>query len=286
MAGIPVLTAEGDGIAEAWENALMLLHHSGCTIKMAGEASAAALCKDATMIVTIHDPASEPMIHRDFAGGFESLQEYVMELCDGIKDHCICDPNDLTDDPNDHRPIFTDHQRLFCHQSPNVPPVDQIEQICNLLTESPTTRCANAITWNVWEDSGRVDSPRLQSVWCRINREEDRFLLNMNVRFRAVNAYKEAFLYWFALERLQAKIAARIHKLSGVSIELGRCCHTIDSFYIPGPELSEFATRFIRAMHERTFEQRTMRYETIREVMEATRPAILEKSRRLGRKSF
>ena len=46
------------------------------------------------MIVTIHDPLAEPMIHRDFPGGFEELQEYVMEVCEGIKDHCVRDPND------------------------------------------------------------------------------------------------------------------------------------------------------------------------------------------------
>ena len=40
------------------------------------------------------DPSSEPMIHRDFPGGFDDLQEYVMEVCDGIKDHCVRDPGD------------------------------------------------------------------------------------------------------------------------------------------------------------------------------------------------
>ena len=39
------------------------------------------------MILTVHDPLAEPMIHRDFPGGFEDLQEYVMEVCEGIKDH-------------------------------------------------------------------------------------------------------------------------------------------------------------------------------------------------------
>ena len=85
MAGIPVLMAEGDCIARAWENALVLLHASGCDIKTQYDKPDDPPSKDATMIVTIADPLAEPMIHRDFPGGFEELQEYVMEVCDGSR---------------------------------------------------------------------------------------------------------------------------------------------------------------------------------------------------------
>ena len=33
MSGIPVLTAEGQSIAEAWENSLVELYKAGCDIK-------------------------------------------------------------------------------------------------------------------------------------------------------------------------------------------------------------------------------------------------------------
>ena len=94
MNGIPVLMAEGDCIARAWENALVLLYRSGCDIKTQYDKPDDPPSKDATMIVTVHDPLAEPMIHRDFPGGFEELEEYVMEVCEGIKDHCVRDPND------------------------------------------------------------------------------------------------------------------------------------------------------------------------------------------------
>ena len=97
MAGIPVLMAEGDCIARAWENALVLLHRSGCDIKTQYDKPDDPPSKDATMIVTIDDPLAEPMIHRDFPGGFEELQEYVMEVCEGIKDHLIRNPEDPAD---------------------------------------------------------------------------------------------------------------------------------------------------------------------------------------------
>ena len=40
------------------------------------------------------------MIHKDFPGGPLELQEYVMEVCDGIKDHLVRDPSDPTDNPD------------------------------------------------------------------------------------------------------------------------------------------------------------------------------------------
>ena len=279
MAGIPVLMADGDCIARAWENALVLLYNSGCNIKTQYDKPDDPSSKDATMIITVDEPLAEPMIHRDFPGGFEELQEYVMEVCEGIKDHCVRDPND----PSDTRWEYTYHQRLFQYTVPTHGEMDQIEHICRQLADAPYTRRAQAITWKVWEDTACYDPACLQSVWCRIIHEGDRPLLNMNVRFRSNDAYKAAFMNMFALTHLQAKIAARISELSGKSIELGRYCHMADSFHIYGSNLPEFEARFLGAIRKRTFEQRTMRYEDVREIMEGARPAILEKARRMGR---
>ena len=56
-----------------------------------------------------------------------------------------------------------------------------------------------------------------------------------------------------------------------------------DSFHIYGSNLAEFEARFLGAIEKRSFEQRTMRYEDVRDIMEAARPAILEKARKMGR---
>ena len=132
MNGIPVLTAEGDCIARAWENSLVRLYESGCDIRTQYDKPADPPSKDATMIVTVDDPLAEPMIHRDLPGGFEELQEYVMEVCEGIKDHCVRDPND----PGDTRWEYTYHQRLFNYQVPTLAPTDQIEGLCERLANT------------------------------------------------------------------------------------------------------------------------------------------------------
>jgi thymidylate synthase len=279
MSGIPVISVEGDCIARAWENSLIALHRSGCTLPTQYDRPDDPLSRDATMLITVHEPLAEPMIHRDFPGGFEELQEYVMEVCDGIKDHLVRDPND----PADTRWEYTYHQRLFRYEVPSLGPIDQIERLCRQLADAPHTRRAQAVTWKVWEDASCYDPACLQSVWCRITPEGEGAVLNMNVRFRSNDAYKAAMMNMFALVRLQQRIAARVTELSGLPLRLGRYCHLADSYHIYGSNLKEFQGRFLGALERRTFEQRTIRYEDVRDIMESARPHILEKARKMSR---
>jgi thymidylate synthase len=87
----------------------------------------------------------------------------------------------------------------------------------------------------------------------------------------------------FALVQLQKLIAERISQLSGKSIHVGRYCHLADSYHIYGSSFREFEGRFLGALKKRTFEQRTLRYESVQEIMEDARNSILEKARSLGR---
>ena len=279
MNGIPVLTAEGDCIARAWENSLVRLYESGCDIRTQYDKPADPPSKDATMIVTVDDPLAEPMIHRDLPGGFEELQEYVMEVCEGIKDHCVRDPGDS----GDTRWEYTYHQRLFNYQVPTLAPTDQIEGLCERLAKTPYTRRAQAVTWKVWEDNTCYDPACLQSIWCRITEESTGPALSMNARFRSNDAYKAALMNIFALAQLQRIIADRISELSGTPVRPGRYCHMADSYHIYGSNLPEFEARFLGLRRKRSFAERTMRYEDVRPIMEAARPAILEKARKMGR---
>ncbi len=279
MKGIPVLHVEGDCIARVWENSLIELYQKGCDLQTQYDKPEDPPSKDATMVMTIHDPLAEPMIHKDFPGGPEDLQEYVMEVCDGIKDHLVRDPND----PEDTRWEYTYHQRLFRYEVPTFQPFDQIDLLCQKLAETPYTRRAQAITWKVWEDNSCYDPACLQSVWARITQEHGDAILSMNVRFRSNDAYKAAFMNIFALVQLQTKIAEYISGLSGKPVTVGRYCHIADSYHIYGSYFPEFTKRFLNAMEKRTFEKRTMRYEDVREYMEQARPMILEKANAMGR---
>lgn len=279
MHGIPVLHVEGDCIARAWENSLIELHRNGCRIKTQYDRPDDPPSIDATMLVTIMDPMAEPMIHKDFPGGPEELQEYTMEVCEGIKDHLVR----KADDPTDTRWEYTYHERLFRYRSPAFDPMDQIETMARKLAEAPHTRRAQSITWKVWEDNECYDPPCLQSIWCRVIEEDGVPVLSMNVRFRSNDAYKAAFMNIFALVQLQKKIAESVGGKLGRPIRIGRYCHLADSYHIYGSYFGEFERRFLGALDKRTFEQRTLRYEDFREMMEAARPAILEKARAMAR---
>jgi len=279
MKGIPVLHVEADGIARAWELSLLELHAKGCNVKTEYDKPDDPPSIDATMLITITDPLGEPMIHKDFPGGPAELQEYVMEVCDGVKDHLVRDPSDA----KDTRWEYTYHQRLFKYEVPSLKPFDQIETVCQKLAKSSHTRRAQAITWKVWEDNDCYDPACLQSVWCRILEEEGQPVLSMNVRFRSNDAYKAAFMNIFALVQLQQRIAGRVTELTGRAVQLGRYCHLADSYHIYGSYFREFEGRFLGMLHKRTFEQRTLRYKDVRDMMDEAKPMILEKARSMGK---
>jgi thymidylate synthase len=236
------------------------------------------------MVVTVvvRHPLAEPMIHRDFPGGLEDLQEYVLEVLEGIKDHCVRSAAEGSDDP---RWEYTYHQRLFTYSVPGSDTrFDQIEHIAKRLADTPHSRRAQAITWKVWEDNYCYDPACLQSVWCRLlPSAENTWRLNVNVRFRSNDAYKASFMNMFALIQLQRKIASRIQELSGRRVELARYVHQADSYHIYGSYFGEFRERFMKALEKRTFEERTYRYEDMREIMEESIPRIREKAARMGR---
>ena len=154
---------------------------------------------------------------------------------------------------------------------------------CRKLAATPYTRRAQSITWKVWEDNDCYDPPCLQSIWCRITEEEGTPVLSMNVRFRSNDAYKAAFMNIFALVQLQKKIAGSVSAQMGKPVVLGRYCHLADSYHIYGSYFREFEGRFLGALNKRTFEQRTMRLEDIKDIMESARPMIMEKVRTMSR---
>ncbi|MFW5997088.1 MAG: thymidylate synthase [Lentisphaeria bacterium] len=276
---IPVLFIEDKSIAGAWEQSLIRLYEKGTDIGTMYDKREDPPSKDATMIINVKEPLSEPMIHKDFPGGLETLQEYVMEVIDGIKDHLVRD----SDNENDTRWEYTYHERLFKYTVPGITEsFNQIEDIARKLVETPHTRRAQAITWKVWEDPTCYDPACLQSIWCRLTTapDETRYL-NMNVRFRSNDAYKAAFMNIYALVQLQKFIAARVAELSGWEVKLGRYVHIADSYHLYGAYFEEFKERFVKGLEKRTFEERTFNSTDVQYLMDEAKPLILEKAKNM-----
>jgi thymidylate synthase len=278
---IPVLMVEGDSLAEAWEKSLIAVYEQGCDVKTEYDKTDDPPSKDSSMTIVVHRPLAEPMIHKDFPGGLEDLQEYVLEVIQGIKDHWI---RQSADTANDTRWEYTYHQRLFGYTVPGLDTTyDQIKLLVEKLAKTPYTRRAQAITWKVWEDNFCYDPACLQSIWCRMLQDDQSdWYLNTNIRFRSNDAYKAAFMNMFAFIQLQQHIAAEISNLSGKKVNLGRYVHQADSYHIYGSYLREFRERFMQALQTRSFAQRTIPYEMVQEMMTEAIPQIMEKVKKAG----
>ena len=280
MKSIPVISVSGNSLAEAWEQSLLAIYEQGCRLKTEYDKKDEPASIDATMCLTILDPLAEPRIHRCFPGSLEFLEEYRMEVIDGIKDHWIRDRSN----PADTRWEYTYHERLRAYSIQGTPGsaqrVDQIQYIIDKLSASPHSRRAQAVTWKVWEDLHIDDPACLQSVWCRIMIDDDgTWWLNMNVRMRSNDAYEAAFMNMFAFTSLQEQIAHEISAATQRCVKLGRYVHFADSYHIYGKRLDDFEQRFLRALKERSFEQRTWSMDFAAEIMESARPEIMEKVR-------
>ncbi len=280
-ANVPVLYTEGKSLAEAWENAVALLFEKGCRVKTSYDKPGDPPSIEATLTYVVNEPLSEPMIHMCFPGGPADLEEYAMEVCEGIKDHW---QRDITD-PDDERWEYTYHARMFAYNMPDGDVVDQFEACARKLAgvDNPkaTFKRSNQVSlWKPWEDPGWASPPCLQRIWFRILPGSDgRLYLNMNVHFRSRDAFDAAFMNSFAFIRLQQLMRDRVVKLNPeLDLVLGRHMDHSDSFHIYGAKIEEVKSRFFGGIENRSFEQRTASYAGLwKEMMDEERPRIIQK---------
>jgi thymidylate synthase len=299
---IPVVYATGANLPEAWENSLIALWARGVFVRTQYDRKDTTgyidpPSKDCTMIMTIEEPLSEPMIHRDFPGGLDALEEYKQEVVDGIKDDWIRDPND----PKDTRWEYTYHGRIFHYEVPGLKaPVDQFDVMAKNLANSPVTRRAQVITWKPWEDMVISDPACLQSIWGRILRDQPegglefyadevagKPKLNLNWRFRSRDAYGAAFMNDYAIIMLGAKLARRVSELRGEEVSLGRVVDCSDSYHLYGKDYKQFLGTFTRSLTTRHFSaegERDMKARTWRSDSELIKAVMAEARQRIPEK--
>jgi thymidylate synthase len=265
---IPVLYAKGNGLAQAWENAMICLWNKGGFVRTEydGKDKETGLfivgpSMDSTMHWVIENPLAEPMIHRDFPGGLSDLEEYRQEVLEGIKDNWIRDPTN----PEDHRWEYTYHERMFNYKVPGVEQaLDQFEIVMKNLAKSPITRRAQIVSWKPWEDSQIGDPACFQSDWVRILREHPEFelysdektgvaYLNANIRFRSWDSYRGSGMNMFAFTLLNKKMAKGISEIRGEEVKLGRISCVGDSYHIYYKDFKDFLGMFATGLEKRHF---------------------------------
>jgi thymidylate synthase len=286
MADIPVLSVSGENLPEAWEKAVLAVWDHGVEVRTEYDKPDDPPSLDATVMVEVRRPLSEPRTHKNFPGGPTELEVYRQEVVDGIHDHWI--------NPREGKWTYTYHQRLFSYRpvadlmqpeaGPQMPPVDQVEYMVEKLAAVPYSRRAQAITWIPQCDPGTDDPPCLQRVWARLlpaagasgGEAADGYTLNLNTHWRSRDLYKAWFMNVFALTDLQGRVAARLSERIGAPVACGRYVDVTDSLHIYGSYRDADLEREIEKMKSSPYAERAWDSSMLEPMFEEARRKLAE----------
>lgn len=221
----------------AWEKAVIACWEQGDSFPTEYDRPDVPASRDVTALIHVTEPFAEPRIHRAFPGGLDDLEKYRLEVLHGVHDHWI--------DPSAGKWEYTYHERLFKYRVPEIGTIDQLAAAVEKLKEVPYTRRAQAVTWQVWNDTNISDPSCLQRIWLRIADDK----LHMNVHMRSNDAFKAGFMNMYAFSELQRELAGQI------GVAPGEYMHIADSFHIYGSYFDDFKG-FLNTVENRSAEDR------------------------------
>lgn len=152
------------------------------------------------MTMIVNHPLEEPMISRCFIGGVRELEQYRMEMLDGILDFEV----------QKGKWSYTYHQRMG----------SQVQFVIDELRRNPSSRRA-VMGIRTPDDIGSDDPACLQHLQYFIRKGK----LDCIVLFRSNDACKATFMNAFALILLQKRIADEL------GVPVGSYTHRANSFH-------------------------------------------------------
>ena len=201
--------------------------------------------RELSITMRVSHPLEEPMISRCFIGGAKELQQYVMEMLDGILDFEV-DQGKWT---------YTYHQRMG----------EQVQFVIDELRRNPSSRRA-VISIRTPDDIGSDDPACLQHLQYFIRHGK----LDCVVLFRSNDACKATFMNAFALIMLQKRIADTL------GLPVGSYTHRANSFHCYEKDFA-LLDGYVNRIRTGDEEDVTFDYEDgWDEMMDEARPAILE----------
>ena len=192
------LTAFGETLPQAYHQALYLLEKCGQEVDCPDYNTKT---KELSMTMVVQRPLAEPMISKCFIGDPESLEQYRMEMLDGILDFEVGKGNW----------DYTYHLRYQ----------DQIGFVVDELRRNPDSRRAVMMIRDKIMDMYSDDPACLQHIQYFIRNGK----LDCQVLFRSNDACKATFMNAFALIMLQKKIADEL------GVEVGTYTHRANSIH-------------------------------------------------------
>ena len=188
----------GFTLPEAYHKALRKLYRAGRLVECPDYNTTQ---REMSMTMVVEKPLSEPMISKMIPCGPRELEQYRMEMLDGILDFEV-EKGNWT---------YTYHQRME----------DQFDFIVKELKRNPDSRRAVIVVRDKETDMASSDPACLQHIQYFIRDGK----LHCKVLFRSNDAVKATFMNAFALIMLQKRFADEL------GVEMGTYVHRANSFH-------------------------------------------------------
>ncbi len=282
MSDLPVLYANGNGIAEAWEKSVIELYNNGLRYNRSGPKDNGNLQVDSTMIIEIKDIDNHPFYHKFSNCSWEDLLEYGFELL-GAKNFLTVNEFDLE---NDNRWPYQYSDRILNYPARSGD-INQIENIINRLSKKPHTRGSSVSIWVPDQDINSKDPACLQHLWFSLipNEEgnENKYDLNLNYMFRSRNTMIAAPINMFGIHLLQNYVKDQIKKQSGFNVENGRIVDYSNSYHVSSRDMEKLSNfmRRIESTKGKGIESRVFSREDTFDMMKDCFDQVQEKVKKM-----
>lgn len=247
------ILVQGTTLPEAYHKALLALYDYGSVTECPDYEQKQ---KELSMTIFVEDALSEPLISRLFIGGHADLQQYTMEVSDGILNFRIGKGWD-----------YTYNSRISA----------QIPFVIGELKRNPYSRRAviDVREWRYDSKEGNTSPACLQHIQYFIRDG----LLHSKILMRSNDAPEATFMNAFAFIMLQKKIALEL----GTGI--GSYTHRANSFHCYEKDF-ELLKRYAESITTKPLEEITFEYEGFyKDLMEESIPEIMQKVNQIKERS-
>lgn len=238
--------AYGDTLARVYHEALECLYEQGVLVDCPDYNTTQ---KEVSMTMFVEEPLKEPMISKMIPCGTRELEQYRMEMLDGILDFEV--KNGKWD--------YTYHERM----------VDQFDFIVRELRRNPDSRRAVILVRDNKKDMYSSDPACLQHIQYFIRDGK----LHCKVLFRSNDAVKASYMNAFALIMLQKRFA------EWLDVEMGTYTHRANSYHVYERDfelLKSYVHRIREAVCKHDRQSLTYNYEgDWKEMMDEEQESIL-----------
>lgn len=196
-----------DTIPAAYHSAL---HSLACDGKIVGCSDWNTKCLEMSLTMVIEHPTAEPMISKLAMITPELLEQYRMEMVEGIMDFSV----DSGKEP------YTYHDRMVRWGGDKTK--NQLDFVISELRRNPESRRAVIDIRNNAEEMGEEEIACMQHIQFFIRDGK----LDMKVLFRSEDAIRAAFTNIFGLVMLQEYVALCL------CVPVGQYTHRVNSFHV------------------------------------------------------